>query len=166
MAAAIAATPPDSASMLSSMLKALIKATIHSTDRPPVTSGASMNAVSRRFGTSHTHRAATPNSTASRNCHDSPRRSSVSPSSVKAVPPPSKIQSFADCDQMPGKYSRANSGMSGRAAGTLVAASRNSCPIANAPTTPSQIANPPPRGVGVVCTFRSPGWSISPQVKA
>ena len=36
--------------MLSSMLNELISATIHSTDSPPVTSGMSMNAVSRRFG--------------------------------------------------------------------------------------------------------------------
>ena len=163
MPAAIVATPPDRPSMLSSMLNELIRATIQSTDSASVNSGAGMNAVSRKFGTSQTQMAATPNSTASRNFHERPPRSSASPSSISTVPAPRISHNFPACDQMPGRCGWANSGTSNSIAGTFVASSRSNCPMAKVPTTPSQIANPPPRGVGALCTFRSPGWSISPQ---
>ena len=164
MPAAIAATPAERPSMLSSMLNALMRATIHSTERA---SGNEWIGNERRQPqVRHEPHAGGRDG----ELHEQP----------KLPRQPAAIVGQAQQHQHgPGGEQDPQFACLGRCSGKMLASqiraqgsprcrfasntTSTSCATANVATTPSQTANPPPRGVGVVCTFRSLGRSIKPQ---
>ena len=95
----------------------------------------------------------------------------VSPKRSSQVPPPSapagasRIHRPADRCSKPGRCGVANSGTTRRDRGcraAVVIAQQSDLAEEESATTPSQIARPPPSGVGVWCTFRASGLVDQP----
>ena len=147
---AIAATPAESPSMLSSMLNELTSPTIQRTLRGIVNQGASRNSSSRQ--PDWTTMAATSVWTPSRTFQPSPQRSSIKPRIIRTVPPPSRIHNLDDSSSRPGRCLEISSG-SHRAQAAWPSPETDASaiwPTANGRMIPSQIAKPPQVGIGLV----------------